>query len=110
LWVDRTWITLNDRDAVSVWDQSRKRLLDDVYGVQVARVSEPRVVYDAAGQLLDTVDEDDPRIVEEVRAVVDHIGKFGEEFRTFAGNGLHRRWTLQRLDGGPWRIIDGQPV
>ena len=51
-----------------------------------------------------TAGEDAPRLVQEVRVLVNHIGKVDSEFRTFAGSMLHRRWDLQRLDDGPWRI------
>jgi len=109
-WLDRTWTTLNERDAVSVWDRSRKFLLEDVYDLEVAQVSEPRVVYDAALALPEMVDEDDPRVVEEVQALVDHVGKADDGYRTFAGAQLHRKWTLQRVDDGPWRITSAQPI
>jgi hypothetical protein len=56
------------------------------------------------------VDDDDPRRVEEVSVRVDHVGRFDDGFRTFAGAQLHRNWTLERLDDGPWRITSGQPI
>jgi hypothetical protein len=108
LWVDSTWTIANERDAASLFDRSRKRLLDDVYGLEVAAVSPARVVYDASRQPAGGAAE--PRLVEEVRILVNHIGRSGEEFRTFAGGDLHRRWTLQRLDDGPWRLVDAQPI
>src|SRR6185437_6154869 len=97
LYVDQTWITLSERDAASQWDLGRQRLLDDVYGVEVAEVGPARVVYDAAVQLAGGSGAG-PRRVEEVCARINHIGRFGGEFRTFAGYNLHRTWTLQRLD------------
>jgi hypothetical protein len=105
VYVDLTWETLSRREGTGVWDKARQRLLEDVYGAEVARVGPARVVYDAAAQSDGQEPaEGAPRIVEEVRPVVNHIGKFGDEYRTFAASLLHRRWELQRLDGGPWRI------
>jgi len=105
LYVDQTWNTMDRQSSASVWDKARQRLLDDVYGLEVVRVGPVRVVYDAAAQpgehKLVTAS---PRIVEEVRPLVNHIGKVGDEYRTFASFMLHRRWQLQRLDNGPWRI------
>ena len=116
LYVDRTWITINDRDAVSLWDKSRQRLLEDVYDIEVARVSEPRVVYDASQQPARLHDDDDPEIVEEVQILVDHVTRREEtsdsdwEYLTFASATLKRKWTLQRLDDGPWRIVSAQGI
>jgi hypothetical protein len=111
LYVDLTWTTANQQDAVSIFDRSRKRLLDDVYGLEVAEVSPVRVVYDAAQQSAGSPGAAaGPRTVEEVRLRVNHIGRIGQEFRTFAGGDLHRKWTLQRLDDGPWRIVDAQAL
>ena len=92
LYVDRTWEVMTERSSTSAWDNARKRLISDVYGIEVARVGPVRTIFDGA-----------PR-VQEVRVVVNHIGKIGGDYRTFAGAMLHRRWDLQRLDDGPWRI------
>jgi|GEM_PF-1111784 len=105
LWVDTDWITLGVRDAQSIWDKARHRLLEDVFDVRVARVEPVRVVYDAALQPGEP-GEGEPRKVEEARVVVDHVGLFDGEYRTFAHGSLHRKWTLQRLDDGPWRIVE----
>ncbi|HEX6200976.1 MAG TPA: hypothetical protein VF150_11975, partial [Thermoanaerobaculia bacterium] len=79
LYVDRTWKTVGEQEAVSLWDNSRRELLADVYGLEVAHVGEPEVVYDAAEQPAGKVDEDpEPRLVERVRVVVDHVGRPGE--------------------------------
>jgi len=42
--------------------------------------------------------------VDEVTVLLDHIGRFDEGDRVFCTVELHRVWTLQRTDGGPWRI------
>lgn len=106
VYVDRTWDVMNARSAVSVWDNARQRLMNDVYGVEVARVGPIRTVFSAASQPGDhrPATSGTAQHVQEVRVLIDHIGKVGGEFRTFAGSLLHRRWELQRLDDGPWRI------
>lgn len=117
LYVDRSWTAVSEQDVPYLWDPSRRHLLDGVYGVEVARIEPPRVIYDAASQPAhggeDEPGEDEaagPRIVEQVRVLVNHIGLVDGEYRTFAGAQLHRKWTLERLDGGPWRITSPQPI
>lgn len=110
-WVDRTWEVMSEVSGASVWDRARRRLLDDVYGAEVAKVSAPYVVFDIAEAPAGRAQTaSGPRIAEEVKAVVNHIGRFGEEYRTFSGFMLHRRWVLQRLDDGPWRIAIDQAL
>jgi hypothetical protein len=108
-YVDQSWRAMSDADAASIWDRSRKLLLEDVYGLEVASVSAPQVLYDASRQPLGRVDPS-PRTVEGVRATINHIGRFGDEFRTFAGAILRRKWRLERLDDGPWRITTAQTI
>ncbi|MFO7567446.1 MAG: hypothetical protein R6X02_32685 [Enhygromyxa sp.] len=108
-YVDRTWRAMSDADAASIWDRSRQHLLEDVYGLEVASVSAPRLLYDASQQPAGRVDPT-PRTVEEVRVTINHIGRFGDEFRTFAGGMLRRRWRLERLDEGPWRVTSAQTI
>jgi hypothetical protein len=112
LYVDRTWEVMSGPSVNSTWDSARKRLMDDVYGVEVAQVSPVRTVYDAAAQPAGrhTTGDGAPRLVQEVRVRINHIGKVGNEFRTFAGFMLHRTWELQRLDGGPWRITSNHAI
>ena len=55
---------------------------------------------------LNWVDPEAPARVQRVRATINHIGRDGEGWRTFTNGRLHRRWTLERLDEGPWRITD----
>ncbi len=50
------------------------------------------------------------RPVDQVIVEVEHIGQFGDEFRAFSKTGLNRIWTLQRVDGGPWRITSEQGI
>lgn len=111
LYVDHTWETMSRQSATSAWDRARQRLMDDVYGLEVANVGPVRVVYDAAAQPSDhKLITAYPRRVESVQLLVNHIGKIGDEYRTFAGFMLHRRWELQRLDDGPWRITSTHAI
>jgi hypothetical protein len=44
-------------------------------------------------------------LVEEVDLEVDHVHVAQDgTCKVITGIGLHRRWTLRRIDGGPWRI------
>jgi hypothetical protein len=87
----------------SVWEDSRRRILDDVYGIEVAWVSDPRDI--VAGHEF----EGAPHI-EEVVIEIDHIGSFDGEYRTFSKPSFNRYWTLQRVNGGPWRITSVQGI
>ena len=48
--------------------------------------------------------------VEEVRLTVDHVGLFDGEYRAFNDVNTHRDWTMQRVNGGPWRIASEQGI
>jgi hypothetical protein len=85
------------------WVASRRFMLDKVCDVRVAWTDDARIVL--RGEEL----EDAPRI-EEVRAELEHVGVLDGEHRVFCVLGLHRSWTLQRLDGGPWRIATHQGI
>ena len=55
------------------------------------------------------LDEGAP-VLEEVTAEVDHIGLFDGEHRSFAGILVNRRWALQRIGQGPWRIATREGI
>jgi hypothetical protein len=42
--------------------------------------------------------------IDEVTVLMDHIGRFEDGDRVFCITELNRVWSLQRRDGGPWRI------
>jgi hypothetical protein len=46
--------------------------------------------------------------VDQVVVWLDHYGLFDGEHRVFQNVNVNRRWILQRLDGGPWRIVSLQ--
>jgi hypothetical protein len=83
------------------WLRSRRLLLDKVLDARVRWCDDPRVIIrgDEAPGL--------PRI-EGVDLEIDHVGLFDGEARTFNSVEVHRRWKLQRRDGGPWRISSHQ--
>lgn len=87
----------------SAWSESRARLTDDVYDVRIAGIEPIRAVLTAQ-----------PEIglphVEGVVVWVDPVGRFDDAFRTFDATFRHRRWPLQRRDGGPWRIVTVQSL
>jgi hypothetical protein len=83
------------------WVATRRLLLDRVYDVRVAYVSPVR-------RLLSGKEFRNAPVVDEVGIEVDHVGKFDGEYRSFTSVGVHRLWTLQRVNGGPWRIAQRQ--
>ncbi len=89
------------REAIYLraWDDSRVRILDTVYDAQVNRVSTIKVIH--------TQGANDPvPTVEEVTVILDHIGLFDGEYRTFVNLTVTRVLRLQSIDAGPWRITD----
>ncbi len=84
------------------WDRSRRIVLEQTLAIRVPWVDEPRVVVEDAIPDL-------PRI-ERVTAEFDHVGVFDGEYRAFNSAAVHRIWTLERRDGGPWRITSHQGI
>ena len=80
----------------SEWTRTRTKL-EKVYDVRITHVGKP-YVYLTEGLVAGIP------LVEEVEVLVDHVGKFGDEWRQFKEQGLNRLWHLQRVAGGPWRI------
>lgn len=85
------------------WIRARRLLLDKIFDVRVRWIGDPRVIIrgDEAPGL--------PRI-EEVSAELDHFGLFEGEYRSFNVVDVRRMWSLQRRDGGPWRIASRQSL
>lgn len=73
------------------------------HDVRVARVHRPCTVM--SGKEF----EGAPR-VEQVIVEMDPIGFFDGEYRSFKDIEVHRVWTLQRVNGGPWRITSVQGI
>jgi hypothetical protein len=86
-------------DVDSWWDSARRLILGEVLDVRVAWTDDTYPV--VVGREFDNA----PKI-DETHVEVDHIGQEADgTTRTFSKVGLQRVWTLQRVDGGPWRIV-----
>ncbi len=100
--IDFTYVT-DTRMFASSWDLSRRCITGKVYDVRVSHLEKVRRVFARAdGNGLPDVDQ--------VVAWIDHYGLFESEYRTFQQAGVNRRWVLQRLDGGPWKIVTIQSL
>jgi len=87
----------------SAWEQSRRLITDSVYDVRIDKTGPiRRIIKKDGGMGWPDVDE--------VDVFVDHYGLEDGKYRSFLDVNVRRRWTLQRLDGGPWRIITVQPI
>lgn len=82
----------------STWEDARRQLQERVCDIRVVWCDVPRVVI--RGDEYPGL----PR-VEDVRIEVEHVGRRAEGFHGFCTVGLTRVWTLQRVAGGPWRIV-----
>lgn len=85
-------------DSQSHWEHSRKRLFDDVVDIHVIGSSKAHTILAA-----------DPGRgiphVEEAEVCVEHVGSFDGEYHSFKDSWLTRYWRVQRLNGGPWRVV-----
>lgn len=83
------------------WGEARKRILDYVYDARVSSVGRVRTLRPPG------LDDGGPA-VDQVDVYIDHVGRVDGEYRVFVDVRVHRRWRLQRLDGGPWRVAELQ--
>jgi len=90
---------LPDHVFGSSWERARRLMLGDVYDVRVDRVTPIRTLGEA------NPETGAPRI-QEVTVYLDHIGLVDGEYRAFSNVNVHRKWILQRLGDGPWRVTD----
>ena len=81
----------------SDYTRARNLLLHKVSHVEPAWESDPRVV------IAGTEFEGAPK-VEQVSVLMDHIAHFDDGDHVFSSSDVNRLWTLQRQNGGPWRI------
>jgi hypothetical protein len=82
-----------------LWERSRKNILGEVLDARVERVEQVKRVMERSSDLPE---------VEQVRVWVDHFGQFDSEVRAFKNLYVNREWILQRLEGGPWKIVSLQ--
>lgn len=94
---------LPEGSFIRTWDQSRRQILGDVY--------DARVIYEGPHETV--IEEDEaagiPR-VEQAKVIVDHVGKFGNTYRSLSNINVHRKWILQRINDGPWKILELQSL
>lgn len=92
---------LPDNRYQRMWEHSRRLILDEVYDARVVKIFPVKILVEA--------DEENgfPEIAQ-VKVIIDHIGKFNEEYISFSNLKVRRKWILQRIDKGPWKIIDPQ--
>lgn len=83
------------------WERSRRNITGEVFDARVNRVSRVR-------QLHRRANEHGVPTVEQVEVILDHVGKFDAQYRTYVSSNVRRRWALQRLDGGEWKIAEVQ--
>lgn len=85
----------------NTWEKSRHLILNNVYDARIAYKTKARTVINenpATGV---------PK-VEQVSVLIDHIGLFDGQYRSFSNLYVHRKWVLQRLYDGPWKIKELQ--
>jgi hypothetical protein len=87
----------------SMFEASRRSVLERVLDAQVAWTDTPQPLVD--GQRFPGA-----ATVDEVEAWLDHIGEFDGRTCTFSDVTVSPRWRLQRFNGGPWRIVQAQPI
>jgi hypothetical protein len=85
----------------NTWEKSKKQILNDVYDARVIYTSPIRTV------VTENPETGVPN-VEQVKIIVDHVGKFDGNYWSVSNLQVHRRWILQRLNGGPWKIKELQ--
>lgn len=90
----------------SMFELSRRSVMGRVLDAQVAWVGDAQLVLDgsrfAGAQSID-----------EVEVWLDHVGDFsaeGDGTRTFQDVTVSARWRLQRVNKGPWRVAQAQPI
>lgn len=85
------------------WEDARRRIEERVYDIRVAWTGDV--------QVLSQGDEYDGAVrLEEVEALVDHVGLLDGDYHAFDDVTVNRRWVLQRRAGGPWRVASIQGI
>lgn len=85
------------------WEQSRKQILGDIYDARVLEVSSVKKVLNEEAEL------GIPN-VEQVQVIIDHVGKIEGNYKSVSNLYVHRKWVLQRLNNGPWKITQLQAL
>ncbi|MFO1460719.1 MAG: hypothetical protein U1G08_15105 [Verrucomicrobiota bacterium] len=87
----------------SMFEEARRSIMGRVLDAQVAWVDDPKTLVDATRFK-------GASVIEEVEVWLEHVGEFEGERRTFCDTTVRPKWTLQRINGGPWRIATVQPI
>jgi hypothetical protein len=90
-----------DEAYQNVWETSRRLILNTIYDARVIYTVPVKTIIHA------NIEKGVPK-VEQVKLVVDHVGKFGEHYSSVSNVYVHRKWILQRLDDGPWKVKELQ--
>lgn len=85
------------------WENSRRQILKDVYDAKILFVYPVKRVVEA------NLKTGIPN-VDQVKIIIDHVGKFEGVYKSVSNLYVHRKWTLQRLNEGPWKIIELQSL
>jgi hypothetical protein len=95
------WFT--EENYQNTWEKSRRQILNDIYDARVLYTSRVKTIIEANKEI------GVPK-VEQVKIIVDHVGKFDGVYQSLSNLYVHRKWRLQRLNGGPWKIIELQAL
>ena len=92
-----------DESYQHTWEQSRRQILNDIY--------DARVLYTGAVKTIvhENKETGAPK-VEQVKIIIDHAGKIDGIYKSLSNIYVHRKWVLQRLDNGPWKITELQAL
>lgn len=85
------------------WVRARRLVLGDAFAVNVVDVG-------LVETILDGNEFAGAPVLEQVDVEIEHVGTFEGSYRPFADSRTNRVWLLQRLDGGPWRIITRRAI
>lgn len=90
----------------SAWEQSRRLISDKVYDIRVDKTGPIR------RKIIQKNSEMQWPDIDEIDVFVDHYGlEEGDgKYRSFLDVTVKRKWTMQRLDEGPWRIVTIQAI
>jgi hypothetical protein len=78
---------------------ARRVIMSSVYDVRVVTEGPPKPIYGKDGTRVEMVVLD-----------VDPVGFFDGEYRAFRSVDVHRIWHMQRVNGGPWKIVSDQGI
>lgn len=76
---------------------ARRVIMSSVYDMRVLTEGPPKTIYDKDGTKVEMAELD-----------VDPVGLFDGEYRSFRSVDVHRIWHMQRVNGGPWKIVSEQ--